>query len=681
MRIARRSVRSLSAVVAASTLATAAACGGAAAPPPVVPVAPAPAAKTCARALDASHSPTPVGLTRAGSTVALARLGDKTLAYIADEDDMAVHVVDVDTKTDIARTALAGKPSQLMFLADGRLVVAIRDKAQVEVLEPGPDATKAMDLRCSVETAPEPYGVAATPDDTAIMVTSAWGKTLASYDSKSPALARQWDVALPREPRSIVISDDGARAFVAQAVGGQLSVVDIKLRQVLPTPTHFTDDNIKAAKKAGTLGTDPDSMRFSTFGGNGKGSSCQSFALAKTSAPGGRVLLPQALVDPGDPNENPAGYGSSHQDQTEVGDVAIIDESSGDLFMASLQTTTSTLIRQMGRSSSAHEHEECLLPRSAAYDAKHNALLVGCFGIDDVISYDALAASPTRAMRRRWDVAAGPTGIAVDADKERAVVWSQFERIVNVLPLGGTDLVDDHAKEKPPSVIQFALNAPAQPLPVNLALGRVLFNMVGDERISHDGRACASCHPDGRDDSLTWSTPNGPRRSIMLAGRIADTAPFSWSGTEATLKEHMAITFSRLEGSGDLRSMELDALADYVQTLAPPPAMMPKTETAARVARGSEIFHSAAAACSTCHSGAGATDNQKHDVQSKTNADKSGTFNTPSLRFVGGGGPYFHDGRYKTLRQLLTDGDRKMGHTAQLSNDDLEALEAYLRTL
>ena len=60
--------------------------------------------------------------------------------------------------------------------------------------------------------------------------------------------------------------------------------------------------------------------------------------------------------------------------------------------------------------------------------------------------------------------------------------------------------------------------------------------MVGDERISHDGRACASCHPDGRDDSITWATPNGPRRSIMLSGRIADTAPFSWSGTEQTLK-------------------------------------------------------------------------------------------------------------------------------------------------
>jgi Cytochrome c len=675
----------LSAVLVVSTLAAAAAaCGGATPPPVTPPVARAPEVKTCARALDAAHSPKPVGPTRAGSTVALAKLGDKTLAYIADEDDAAVHVVDVDTKQDIARTPLSGKPSQLMFLADGRLVVAIRDKAQVEVLEPGPDASKPMDTRCSVETAAEPFGIAATPDDASILVTSGWGKTLASFDPKSATLARQWDVALPREPRSILVSDDGARAFVAQAVGGQLSVVDLKLRQVLPTATHFTDDNIKAAIKAGTLGEDPQTVRFSAFGGDGKGSSCQSFALAKSSGPGGRVLLPQALVDPGDPNETPTGYGSNRQDQTEMGDVAILDETTGDLFMASLQTTPSSLLRQMAQSSTGHDHEECLLPRSAAYDAKHNALLVGCFGIDDVISYDALAASPTRAMRRRWDVAAGPTGIAVDADKDRAVVWSQFERIVNVLPLGtpdGGDLVDDNGPDKPPAVIQFALNAAAQPLPVNLALGRVLFNMVGDERISHDGRACASCHPDGRDDSLTWSTPNGPRRSIMLAGRITDTAPFSWSGTERTLKEHMGITFSRLKGSGDLRSMEMDALADYVQTLAPPPAVTPKTESAARIARGSEIFHSAAAACSTCHSGAQTTDNEKHDVQSKTNADKTGTFNTPSLHFVGGGGPYFHDGRYKTLRQLLTDGDRKMGHTAQLTNDDLEALEAYLRSL
>ncbi len=531
-----RTLRSLSAVIAVSTLAAAAAACGGGTPQPVAPVARAPEVRGCGRALDASHSPVPLNLTRAGSTVALAKLGDKTLAYIADEDDSAVHVVDVDTQKDISKTPVAGKPGQVMFLADGRLVVSIRDKAQLNVLEPGPDATQPMAMRCAVETDAEPVGVAVSPDDSTIVVTSGWGKSLVSYDAKSPAMARQWDVALPREPRSIVISDDGSRAFVAQAVGGQLSVVDLKMHQVIPTATHFTEENLKTAIKAGTLGDNSQNVRFNAFGGNGKGSSCQGFALAKTGNPGGRVLIPQALVDPGDPNENPSGYGSTRQDQAEVGDIAVIDEGNGELFMASLQTLPANLFRQMQSSTQGHDHQECLLPRSAAYDAKRNALLVGCFGIDDVVSYDALAASPAKAMRRRWDVAAGPTGIAVDPNKDRAVVWSQFERVVNVIPLGGSDLVDDKGPDKPPPVAHFALSEPTHPIPVNLALGRVLFNMVGDERISHDGRACASCHPDGRDDALTWATPNGPRRSIMLAGRIADTAPFSWSGTEQTLE-------------------------------------------------------------------------------------------------------------------------------------------------
>jgi YVTN family beta-propeller protein len=125
-----RTLRSLSAVIAVSTLAAAAAACGGASPPPVAPVARAPEVRGCGRALDASRSPVPLGLTRAGSTVALAKLGDKTLAYIADEDDSAVHVIDVDTQKDISKTPVAGKPGQLMFLADGRLVVTIRDHAQ-----------------------------------------------------------------------------------------------------------------------------------------------------------------------------------------------------------------------------------------------------------------------------------------------------------------------------------------------------------------------------------------------------------------------------------------------------------------------------------------------------------------------------------------------------------------------
>ena len=41
------------------------------------------------------------------------------------------------------------------------------------------------------------------------------------------------------------------------------------------------------------------------------------------------------------------------------------------------------------------------------------------------------------------------------------------------------------------------------PLSNEYALGRILYHSTSDSRISKDGRACASCHPDGRDDGST----------------------------------------------------------------------------------------------------------------------------------------------------------------------------------
>src|SRR5262249_45836461 len=100
-----------------------------------------------------------------------------------------------------------------------------------------------------------------------------------------------------------------------------------------------------------------------------------------------------------------------------------------------------------------------------------------------------------------------------------------------------------------------------------------------------------------------------------------------------------------------------------------------------KVARGEQIFASKEAGCAGCHLPGALTDGASHDVKSRAKSDRADAFNTPSLKFVGGTGPYFHDGRYKTLHNLLRDVDGKMGHTAQLSSADLDALEAYLRTL
>jgi len=111
---------------------------------------------------------------------------------------------------ELARTPLEGVPSQLLVHPDGRVVVALRDRSSLEVLEPSADAGRALETRCVVATPAEPVGLALTPDRKTLLVASGWGHALTGHDAGS--LETRLRVDLPREPRAIVVSDDGARA-------------------------------------------------------------------------------------------------------------------------------------------------------------------------------------------------------------------------------------------------------------------------------------------------------------------------------------------------------------------------------------------------------------------------------------------------------------------------------------
>jgi cytochrome c peroxidase len=204
--------------------------------------------------------------------------------------------------------------------------------------------------------------------------------------------------------------------------------------------------------------------------------------------------------------------------------------------------------------------------------------------------------------------------------------------------------------------------------------GRRLFYAV-DGKTANDGRACASCHTEGRDDGLVWATPEGKRQTPMLAGRVADTAPFGWTRDAKTFHDYVNGTVTRLRGKGYTKA-ELDDLQAYVTSIKPPAK---ETGDDAVVKKGAEAF--AAAGCASCHTGTTTTDGAKHKVDAKGAAFPGGNFATPSLRFVGGTGPYFHDGRYPTLRALLTSDDSVMGKAKDLPTAELDALEAYLKTL
>ena len=649
---------------------------------------------------------------RQGSTVALVRWGGATIAYVADEDEGAIQTIDVDGGALRATTKLGGSPAQLLVLADGRVAVTLRDRGTVVLLEPGAVVERPLTSLCHTTLTSEPFGIAATPDGRELVVTTAWGHRLDVLDAAT--LAPRFDIDLPREPRAVLVDDKGERAFVAHVVGAKLSVVDLGERPAVRTVDLAVkrqmgtqlDDRQQAGCQGFALAK---SVDVSASGGasdaalDGKelprataprpppratprASPAPSIAPAvapSVDAPrapdagandarpagrptlSGRIFLPMVTVDPGNAAVRSSGYGTRPGVSSELAMVSVVDASAE-------RPMTRSVVGEVG-----HRSKECLLPRSAVFAPRSSSLLVTCLGVDAVLELDARGLDPSRLERRRWSVPAGPTGVALDEGRERAVVWSQFERALSVVRLDGA---------AQPAPLRLAPTTKVSP---ELAAGRILFHKSDDTRISQDGRACASCHPDGRDDALTWSTPDGARQTLMLAGRLTSTEPFGWSGKNPSVREHVTHTLERLQGTGlKADDAQLASLLAYIGSMRGPSTDRPEGEGAALVARGKELFFAREQGCASCHVGGPGTDAARHDVRRRAPGvtasrapGESDVIDTPSLRFVGGTAPYFHDGRFQTLEDLLASSDHAMGRTLQLGRRDRQALALYMETL
>ena len=156
-------------------------------------------------------------------------------------------------------------------------------------------------------------------------------------------------------------------------------------------------------------------------------------------------------------------------------------------------------------------------------------------------------------------------------------------------------------------------------------------------------------------------------------------------------------------------SPELDALAAYLATfdkVNPSPHRHPGGVMTDDALAGEFIFHSGETGCATCHSGARFTDSSlqrkpagesrgvpvpftTHDVG--TLAKAAGDFrpntlralDTPTVKGIWETPPYLHDGSAATLMDVITvrNPDDRHGHTSQLTPSETTQLVAYLKQL
>ncbi len=309
-------------------------------------------------------------------------------------------------------------------------------------------------------------------------------------------------------------------------------------------------------------------------------------------------------------------------------------------------------------------------------------------------------------MRRRVLLAAPLLLAACEPAKHRAAGGDRPGSCDPLLPAerysysDGDAPVPGHFLSSPAGTVRFSDNTPRDNPITNAgaALGRVLFY---DRRLSVDGRvACASCHQQafGFGDTARFSPGvhggHRPRRSMALANaRFNATGRFSWDERGTSLEaqvlqpiqdtSEMAMGLDTLEhrlaalpyyrglfaaafGSPDVtRDRIAAALAQFVRALissgsrfdavfltggAPDYGRLTDDER-----RGLRLFTTAG--CVNCHRSITqfadkASNNGLDAIPTDTGAG-DGRFKPASLRNIAVRPPYMHDGRFRTLREVV----------------------------
>lgn len=154
------------------------------------------------------------------------------------------------------------------------------------------------------------------------------------------------------------------------------------------------------------------------------------------------------------------------------------------------------------------------------------------------------------------------------------------------------------------------------------------------------GVACASCHPEGGDDGITWHLSEiGPRRTQSLLGGLGGTAPFHRAGDVPDMETIMSEAFVNRMG-GALHGSEVFHVAQWLD-LHPQPSGFADDPAAAE--RGRMHFESR---CSSCHAGERFSDHLNHRLGHTP-------MQTPMLDGVRYRGPWLHDGCAETLERTL----------------------------
>lgn len=244
---------------------------------------------------------------------------------------------------------------------------------------------------------------------------------------------------------------------------------------------------------------------------------------------------------------------------------------------------------------------------------------------------------------------------------------------------------------------------PARVIPIQIFRKYDLTSVEKGEMYFHSGKicfqqwqSCASCHPDGRADALNWDLLNdgigNPKgtKSLLLSHK---TPPVMTTGIRKDAETAVRSGIQYILFSVQPEEVP-EAIDEFLKSLEPVPSpFLENNRLSESAKRGEKIFSSQEVGCVKCHPKPYYTDLKTHNVGTHSandfTIDKKGDyipqveFDTPSLIELWRTGPYFHDGRYSTIKEVITEGNHKniRGNTSNLTESEVNDLVLYLLSL
>lgn len=664
---------------------------------------------------------------------------------VADEDHSALKVLDLPlTGESKPRTLdVPGPPAQLVMLP-GRLLVTIRNPSALIAFDVGESADPTTWKEAfRTELPNDAWGLAVDAATQSAFVSSAWGRRVSAVSLDGGK--KRWSAPVAREPRGLLVRGDVL--FVNHLVGSELTRITalhgqepkVEKRKLWPAPLRTPS----GVEPAGALG----------------------YALV-ASSDARRLFVPRHAI--GVMGEW-SWYGAMTIDVFNIAlDKPVLDKpkhrrvtTMGDFPGNEVIVDPQAHWKSVGRSPPAAVVEGgpvaltasmARQPRHAVYRKSTDTILVASEGLNQLVEFDAVGPAPALTPLFIYGLgyeekkvleyptrSGAPTGIVLSKDESIAYVYCRSTDDVVAQKLHVERFKSSKAERDDvgdPAVVRL-VDATAHADPSDkrvelLQVGRAAFYQAASDKIG-EGAACATCHPDGRDDGFVWlesherdrdgdivrlvanlrlslarriggwrrsdgkldETVARARQTPMLAGRVNHPGPYGWRGESEKLEDrviagmvlHRSITSTGdyYESTAPTRKYVGAGIARFLRDGLRPPAKEDRPLTK-RQEEGRALFMSPGVGCASCHDPkTHYTDGAAYPkIVSKSDRytdETKLTFRTPPLAYVAGTEPYLHDGSRSSLDSLLRFNNDKMGKTNHLTEDQRKALVAFLETL